>query len=138
MARTEALRVSRSCPRCGDPIVLRRRKSDGRHFVSCSGFPLCRFAEDYSVHERRLAGRIEALEHEVTVLGARLAAVESSRRLRTEEDVVYVRDALADRVKALVVRFHPDRHGGAALATEVCAALNDLRYKVAGKGRGAF
>ena len=30
------------CPRCGEPLVERRRRSDGNRFLGCKGFPACR------------------------------------------------------------------------------------------------
>ena len=30
------------CPRCGAPMVLRTRKSDGKSFYGCSGYPKCK------------------------------------------------------------------------------------------------
>ena len=30
------------CPRCSEPLVERRRRSDGNRFLGCSGFPACR------------------------------------------------------------------------------------------------
>lgn len=32
-----------ACPRCGESLVERKRKSDGQSFVGCSGYPKCRY-----------------------------------------------------------------------------------------------
>ena len=32
-----------ACPRCRAPLVIRRRRSDGRTFLGCSHFPRCRY-----------------------------------------------------------------------------------------------
>jgi len=32
----------KECPLCGDPMVRRRRSSDGSEFYGCSSFPACR------------------------------------------------------------------------------------------------
>ena len=34
------------CPKCGVPMVLRHRKSDGGKFWGCSNFPKCRSIEN--------------------------------------------------------------------------------------------
>lgn len=34
------------CPQCGQRLVERKRRSDGKPFWGCSGFPKCRFAAD--------------------------------------------------------------------------------------------
>lgn len=36
----------RACPDCGKPMAVRQRKSDGKEFLSCTGFPGCRHAEN--------------------------------------------------------------------------------------------
>ena len=33
------------CPRCGEQLVTRKRKKNGREFVGCSGFPKCRYTK---------------------------------------------------------------------------------------------
>lgn len=33
------------CPECGKPMRVRARKSDGKGFLGCSGFPDCRHTE---------------------------------------------------------------------------------------------
>ena len=34
-----------SCNRCGEPMVVRRRRSDGNQFFGCSAFPRCRHTQ---------------------------------------------------------------------------------------------
>jgi len=31
------------CPRCGEELVTRKRRKDGKEFVGCTGFPKCRY-----------------------------------------------------------------------------------------------
>jgi hypothetical protein len=43
--RTDAAGVTEGamvCPRCGEALVERRRRSDGNRFLGCKGFPACR------------------------------------------------------------------------------------------------
>lgn len=38
--------TERICGRCGAAMLVRRRRSDGAHFLGCSAFPRCRNASD--------------------------------------------------------------------------------------------
>jgi ssDNA-binding Zn-finger/Zn-ribbon topoisomerase 1 len=40
-----AVRLSCDCPLCGLPLIRKRRHSDGEGFLSCHGYPRCKFAE---------------------------------------------------------------------------------------------
>ena len=39
------------CPKCGKPMVIRKRRSDGNKFLGCTGFPTCRTAMNYTPGE---------------------------------------------------------------------------------------
>lgn len=103
-----AMRLSGDCPRCGQPLVRRTRRADGNAFLSCSGYPTCKFAEDFDPH-------VAALAEEVGKLRARSpASVDLARELRS-----------------IIAAAHPDRWPAAAeLAHAITARLNALRDKL--------
>ena len=101
-----ALRVSASCPWCGAALVLRTRRDDRSPFVGCGGYPRCRFAEPY-----------EALH------GALLEELAELRAERLEAPA----GVLADRIRALLFEWHPDRHPEPIPSGRVVAELNRLR-----------
>jgi len=36
------------CPNCGEQLVTRHRRKDGRKFIGCSGFPKCHYLRAYT------------------------------------------------------------------------------------------
>jgi ssDNA-binding Zn-finger/Zn-ribbon topoisomerase 1 len=65
------MRLSGNCPRCGELLVRRTRKRDGNPFLSCSGFPDCKFAEGFDPQVNRLADEITKLRGRVAELEGR-------------------------------------------------------------------
>jgi hypothetical protein len=112
------VRLSGECPKCGSDIVVRRRRVDGSRFVSCVGYPECRWAGDYDEALERIADQLTDLRDEV-------------KRLRAREP-----SAGPDLSRALlgIIRLaHPDKWQGASakqLAHEVTTRLNELREKL--------
>jgi ssDNA-binding Zn-finger/Zn-ribbon topoisomerase 1 len=60
--------VSSQCPRCAAPLVLRHDQAY-RHFVTCLGYPQCRFVSAYSQLVHALLDRILALQDTLEDLG---------------------------------------------------------------------
>ncbi|MCY4043000.1 MAG: type I DNA topoisomerase [Candidatus Dadabacteria bacterium] len=36
-----------NCDKCGEPMVIKKRRSDGAEFLACSGYPKCKNASDF-------------------------------------------------------------------------------------------
>lgn len=51
-------RIASDCPDCGR-YLARKRTKDGREFISCSGYPACKFAESLDPHLQRIAAELE-------------------------------------------------------------------------------
>jgi len=101
-----ALRVSASCPSCGAPLMLRLRRDDRSPFVGCRAFPRCRFAEPYE-----------------NMHGALLAELAELRAERLEAPA----SVLAERIRALLFEWHPDRHPEPIPSNRVVAELLHIR-----------
>jgi ssDNA-binding Zn-finger/Zn-ribbon topoisomerase 1 len=117
-----AMRLSGACPKCRSPLVRRTRRSDGNPFLSCSGYPDCKFAEDYDPHLNELADQVRVLTARVDSLQAQLR---SQGTARSSPD-------LSRELRAVIAAAHPDRWPTAPdLAHLVVAKLNALRAKLA-------
>lgn len=109
-----AVRLASDCPRCRAPLVRRSRKADSKPFLSCSGYPACRFAEDWDPQIARLASVVEQLQQELNTVRAEL-----QRRSRTDLD---------RKLREVVAFAHPDRWPAAVeLAHGITSRLNALR-----------
>ncbi len=51
------------CAKCGDPMLIRKRRRDGVEFLACSGYPKCRNASDF---ERLENGEIKPVVRKKT------------------------------------------------------------------------
>ena len=54
------LTLSGDCPECGDALRLRRRRSDGRGFLGCQGYPSCSFVVDRDEIISEMCSRLES------------------------------------------------------------------------------
>lgn len=113
-----AMRLAGDCPRCGRPLVRRTRRADGNAFLSCSGYPECRFAEDFDPH-------LNALADQIRELTARVAELERGRSRGGAAP------GLSRELRDIIAAAHPDRWPAAAeLAHLVTSRLNALRGKL--------
>lgn len=120
-------RLAAECPVCGRGLRLRRRREDRRPFIGCAGYPSCKFAEDYDevlvaiVAERdRLRREQDSLLEYATTLEDELEEARSEKGADVSREL-----------KALVYRWHPDRHPEAIPPGEVVGELLRLREAVA-------
>lgn len=121
---SSAVRLSGDCPRCGEPLVRRTRRSDRQPFLSCSGYPACRFAEDWDSHISNLARDIQGLRDEVQGLRSELRSKSSNGAGATTSDV-------SRALREIIAFAHPDRWPKAAeISTEIVKRLNALREKL--------
>ncbi len=37
--------IKKSCPDCGEPLVIRTNSKDDSQFLGCSGYPVCKHTE---------------------------------------------------------------------------------------------
>ena len=108
------MRLSGQCPRCTSPLVRRTRRQDKQPFLSCSGFPVCKFAEDWDPQVTALGREIQTLRAEVEVL----------RQMCQQKPKV----DCDPQIKAALAYVHPDRWPNAAeLAHGAFVRLNTIR-----------
>ena len=106
--------IAYSCPKCGEDLARRTRRSDGNPFLGCTGYPSCRFTAPYDAREQALARRIDELEDELAGL--------------TEGGVS------AKDIRDVLVWAHPDKHpGGTLSAHDVAARLSQLFNRARGQ-----
>jgi ssDNA-binding Zn-finger/Zn-ribbon topoisomerase 1 len=108
------LRLAGECPNCGKPLVRRNRRKDNQPFLSCSGYPNCKFAEDWDPHIQELK----------QLFDRRIAELENLRGTSNENDI-------KKTIREIMVFAHPDRWPAAwkELAHGVTARLSALRDK---------
>lgn len=129
-----AMRLSGDCPKCSKPLVRKTRRADGNGFLSCSGYPDCRFAEDLDPHLDDLATQIRELNARVDELQAQVRRQaqqpprsQSGGGLRNQRGSLNLSRELRD----LIAAAHPDRWPGAPeLAHLMASRLNALRSKL--------
>ena len=97
------------CPKCGEPLIVRRRRKDNAKFIGCCAYPNCKFACNY--------------EPAIDEAGQETVAMQGGARDSYGID-------WDKELRALVVMVHPDR---ATDQTAVTSHLNFLRDKVRGK-----
>ncbi len=39
-------KVTKSCPKCGEPLVIRTNRQTGQEFLGCSQYPRCTHTEE--------------------------------------------------------------------------------------------
>jgi ssDNA-binding Zn-finger/Zn-ribbon topoisomerase 1 len=125
-----SLRLSGTCPLCSRPLVRKTRRSDGNAFLSCTGYPSCKFAEDFDQHVDEVAREIADLRDEVQILRAQLRAQPMPGRRPSTSAIDISRE-----LKLLVASVHPDRHQtpeAQKLAHELAVRVNALRSKIDG------
>lgn len=116
-----ATRLAGECPRCKSPLVRRTRRTDGNAFLSCSGYPACKFAEDWDPHVARLSEDVDALRSEVAQLRSELAR---GRRSSHTPDI-------SRELRDVIAFAHPDRWPQSSdLAHGIAARLNALRGRL--------
>ena len=108
-ATRDKYRLASDCPLCGKPLRLRRNRSDGNKFWGCTGYPACRFTEDYEARSTELITEIATLKRELWK--ARNEAEfarrnQSPRSPGTAGSPTHIKRLL----KKLVFQFHPDRN----------------------------
>lgn len=113
-----AFRLSAECPKCCSPLRLRRRRADGGEFLGCTSYPRCAHAEEYDPFLTALMEQIEALERDLA----------DARRQRPAAPATV---DLANELRGLVYRWHPDRHRDPIAPHDVVAELTRLRSRVA-------
>jgi DNA topoisomerase-1 len=64
--RKEAEATAIICDKCGLPMVIKKTRKDGREFLSCSGYPKCKNARDFSRDEQGNIRVVERPEAEPT------------------------------------------------------------------------
>src|SRR5262245_43961138 len=110
---TEPILVVERCPDCGARLRVRRRHADGNHFLGCSAWPSCDFAEPIDARSQRLAKRLQDVEVERDRL---LDQLDHERRSTLPPGIEKL-------VTDLVVTIHPDHWPGTAMAHEAPIAL---------------
>jgi hypothetical protein len=115
-----ALHVVERCPECGAGLRVRSRHADGERFVSCGDYPRCRWAESIDARSQRLAERVAELEDE---LADAYLTIGETKNAKAAAPI-----SVVDReLKALVFRWHPDRHPKPVDSTTLVAELNRVR-----------
>lgn len=76
-------RMTKTCPSCGEHLVLRQNWRSGEKFVGCNSYPRCKFHESFDQryqevleHCANLENRLRALESR-TIIDAELPPVEA-------------------------------------------------------------
>ncbi len=112
-----AYSIRAECPECGRAMRVRTNRRDRSQFLGCTGYPNCRYSEEYEPQAQALARQIAELETHLT------RAIQSGGRRRTTD--------IDAELKRMIFRFHPDRVGETVPAHDVAVALNELRSGVA-------
>lgn len=122
--RAEAgVAVVERCPLCGRWLAVRKRKRDGGVFIGCSGWPKCDFTSGYDEREQALAQTITRLERRLSAVEEELGVVKNAA----------VAPWVADKLRDMIVMFHPDKRPEGLTAHEVVSELNALRDSVMGE-----
>jgi len=114
-------RLSTECPRCGEPLTVRKNRRDGTLFLGCDGYPSCRFTEE-------LVPALEELREQMQV---HIQQQMQSRDVATSPTL----NEISRRIRKTITAIHPDRWSDHPLAAEVTKELNSLREFVAGEER---
>jgi len=102
-------RIATDCPICGAPLAVKHTRQTGALFLGCTGYPNCRFAEDYDT----------ALQ---SIIASGLAHPPPRG---------VCPDRLLVRLRGIVAQLHPDKFGGSdPAATEAIKLLLRLRDDV--------
>ena len=117
-ATGRAFRLATECPKCGEPLRVRRRRDDGGEFLGCSAYPRCAHAEEYDPFLTAMMEQIEALGRDLADARRQRPAAPASLDLARE-------------LRGLVYRWHPDRHPEPIAPHDVVAELTRLRAQVA-------
>ena len=111
-----AYSIRAECPECGRAMRVRTNRRDRSQFLGCTGYPNCRYSEEYEPQAQALARQVVELEahlHRAIHATPRSVAPEIDAKLRR-----------------LIFQFHPDRVGETIKTHEVTVALNSLRVEV--------
>jgi hypothetical protein len=104
------------CPDCDSgQLRVRTRRSDGEPFLSCSRFPLCRCAMPYVAGLAEIQAELDGLRIEVRLLRSRSYAPPHA-----------LPEEAADKLRDLLVRFHPDKRGATVATLEVAQAVGEI------------
>ncbi len=110
-----AMRLSGDCPLCRKHLVRRTRKVDGGAFLSCSGFPKCKFSESIDPHISSLSEEIRVLRIEVRTLQSR-----ADRKYDVDKEL-----------KELIFFAHPDKWPNSQdLSHGITVRINALRGRI--------
>ena len=102
-------RIATDCPICGASLAVKHTRQTGALFLGCTGYPNCRFAEDYD---------------------AALQSIIASGLAHPPPRGICP-DLLLGRLKGMVAQLHPDKFGGSdPAATEAIKLLLQLRDDV--------
>lgn len=136
-------RLHADCPWCHAPLVLKRRRVDGKPFLSCAAYPGCDFTEDYHpelLHYVRPNDRTLAqLREDIRQLTAERDDLRWHLRLERQRTAPpssppassAERQALVKDLTRMLTVCHPDRWGGeSAVAHELTKHLVSLRDRL--------
>jgi len=111
------------CPHCKKWLVVRHRRNDNQPFVSCSGYPDCRFAANYDEQLQKIHSHISQLQQTIGELRRQLR----SQQPRSHEPASRGRDD--PLFKQLLFTCHPDKWGNNPIAEELTKLIVSLREK---------
>lgn len=58
-------RIVKACPRCGQPLTIRRNRESSEEFFGCAGYPACTYTEPLSeAIKLRRAGQRDLFDEE--------------------------------------------------------------------------
>lgn len=125
-------RLQADCPWCQEPLVLKRRRADGKPFLSCSDYPQCDFTEDY---HPELLHYARSNDHTVAQLREALRQVTAERddlrRLQQAPPASSAeRQMLGKMLTQLLTICHPDRWQDSPVATEITKHLIAVRDRL--------
>ncbi len=101
MTQPIAYAISTMCPDCGRSLAIRKRNRDGESFVSCTGFPSCKYAGSIDETLDRMQGRIDR------IISRSKKLEDEMNKLRFAQDP---RSGLENILRDLIFKFHPDRN----------------------------
>lgn len=105
------------CPECeSGQLRVRTRRADGEPFLSCSRFPVCRCAMPYVEGLAEIEDELDSLRAEVIRLRGQASAPPPT----------FSESAATEKLRALLVRFHPDKRGVTVPTIEVAQAVGEI------------
>lgn len=112
--------------------MLKRRRADGKPFLSCSSYPDCDFTEDY---HPELLSYVRSNDHTVAQLREALRQVTAERddlrRLQQAPPTSSAeRQMLVKDLTRLLAVCHPDRWQDSPVATEISKQLIAIRDRL--------